>query len=129
MSIDKQSSTPIWETIAQRTERIYHEIRQDQQDYRESAAEAAAAGHRPSRCFHGTLLWTEYDLPCPGCESNGLDQHSGPAQVREYAAAQARREARWDIAADEATAYAVKFIAEANGESYDQALSYLTRRS
>lgn len=36
--------------------------------YEADAAEYAKQGYRPSHCFHGTSLWTDYDPMCGPCE-------------------------------------------------------------
>lgn len=36
--------------------------------YESDAAECAKQGYRPSHCFHGTYLWTDYDPICGPCE-------------------------------------------------------------
>ena len=36
--------------------------------YERDCEDYAKDGYRPSRCFHGTYLWTDYDPMCGPCE-------------------------------------------------------------
>ena len=36
--------------------------------YEQNSAECYRQGYRPSHCIHGTYMWRDYDVICPGCE-------------------------------------------------------------
>jgi hypothetical protein len=54
---------------------IFRNYRAAWAQWEESAAEYAAEGYKPHRCFHGTNLWTDYDNICQGCEDYGFYFH------------------------------------------------------
>lgn len=60
------------------------------EEYADECAEHARNGHRPSHCFHGTYLWSVYDVMCHGCEGGDINQYSEPGAVRAWALDEAR---------------------------------------
>lgn len=50
------------ENLTKETEGYLLSVEQDRKD-----------GHRPSHCFHGTNLWTDYDPICGYCEDGAYD--------------------------------------------------------
>lgn len=54
--------------IADAIEAVTIDLVKTQNEYQAEVERAAEEGFRPSRCFHGTYQWTEYDPMCWGCE-------------------------------------------------------------
>lgn len=44
------------------------------EQWERDAAEDRRRGHRPHYCEHGTNMWVDYDVMCPGCEAS-LTRH------------------------------------------------------
>jgi hypothetical protein len=56
--------------------------------YDAECAEYAAQGYRPYTCFHGTQLWSDYDVICGACE-DGLGWFD-PMLYRQMAISEAK---------------------------------------
>jgi hypothetical protein len=57
--------------------------------YDAECAEYAAQGYRPYSCFHGTSLWSDYDVMCGACE-DGYGWFD-PMLYRQMALSEAKR--------------------------------------
>lgn len=56
-----------------------------QKEYFSAVEEAAKEGFRPQTCIHGTNMWSDYDVMCPGCEVGDFTEWTSAEEVRELA--------------------------------------------
>lgn len=56
-----------------------------QKEYSSEVEEAAKEGLRPETCIHGTYMWSDYDVICPGCEGGEFTEWTPADEVREVA--------------------------------------------
>lgn len=69
--------------------KIFESYRKQWAAYDAECAEYAEQGYRPYACFHGTQLWSDYDVICGACE-NGYGWFD-PMLYRQMAISEAKQ--------------------------------------
>lgn len=57
-------------TIIREAHKSFDRIQRTIEDYNIMVTDCRKQGYRPSHCIHGTYLWVDYDVMCPGCEDS-----------------------------------------------------------